>query len=60
MSQHLVFCHKDVSTPYQEAFIQECELLRSDLLQHDLDVQGQFVSEKTMREWGWTEILEIR
>ena len=54
-----LFVTKVFPLPYQEAFIQECELLRSDLLQHDLDIQGEFVSEQTMEQWGWTEILEV-
>ena len=33
-------------------------MIRSDLLQNDLNIEGQFATEETMRdEWGWTEIL---
>ena len=42
----------------QESFIEQCELLRSDLLQNDLDIEGEFASEATMRdEWQWSEWL---
>lgn len=33
-------------------------MLRSDQLMNDLEVEGEFVTEKVMREeWGWTELL---
>ena len=35
--------------------MEECEVIRADLLQNDLDVQGEFVTEATMEEWGWSE-----
>ena len=42
----------------KDSFVQECELLRSDLLQQDMDVEGQFASEEWMRtEWKWSEKL---
>ena len=42
----------------EEAFLEECELLRSDMLQNDLEVLGEFVTEKTLREkWEWSETL---
>jgi len=42
----------------EDAFIEECELIRSDMLENDLDIQGQFASEQQMRdEFGWTETL---
>ena len=44
----------------KEAFVEECELIRSDTLENDLDIQGQFATEETMRdEFGWSEILVI-
>ena len=40
----------------QDSFIEQVELLRSDLLQNDLDIQGEYVTEDTMRdEWKWSE-----
>lgn len=40
----------------QDAFIQECDVLKSDLLQNDLDVEGQYVTEQYMiDELKWTE-----
>lgn len=48
----------EVLAPWEEAFIEECEMLRSDQLMNDLEVEGEFVTEKVMREeWGWTELL---
>lgn len=42
----------------QEAFIEECELLRADILENELVVEGEYVSEKVMREdWSWSELL---
>ena len=44
----------------KEAFVEECELIRSDTLENDLDIQGQFATEETMRdEFGWSETLVI-
>lgn len=38
--------------------MEECELVRSDLLQNDLDVEGEFVSEQVMKEeWEWSEFF---
>ena len=34
----------------KEAFIEECALIRSDMLESDLTVEGEFLSEKAMRE----------
>ena len=45
--------------PCEEAFLEECELLRSDLLENDLNVEGEFVTEDVLRdEWGWSEKLD--
>ena len=38
--------------------VEECELLRRDLLTTDLDVTGQFASEADMKEWNWSEKLD--
>lgn len=55
----MVFVMVEILTgPCEEAFIEECELLRSDLLQYDLDVEGQHASEQMMKEdFGWSEFL---
>ena len=38
--------------------MEECELLRSDMLDNELEVLGEYVSEKTLREdWQWSEPL---
>ncbi len=35
-------------------------MIRAELLQNDLDVQGEFVSEDTMRdEWQWSEPTRV-
>ena len=36
-------------------------MLRSDILQNDLDVEGEFMTEETMREKGWSEptVIEL-
>ena len=38
----------------KEAFVEEVEMIRSDQLENDLVVEGQFATEKMMQEWGWT------
>lgn len=41
--------------------MEECELIRTDLLENDLDIQGQFASEVRMRdEFGWSETLVLK
>ncbi len=39
--------------------MEECELLRSDMLQSELNVEGEFVSESTMKDWNWSENLDM-
>ena len=35
-------------------------MIRADHLQHDLDVEGEFVTEGTMRdEWKWSEFTSL-
>lgn len=44
--------------PLKDAFVEECELIRSDMLENDLAVEGEFATEETMRdEWKWSELL---
>ena len=56
---HAMRCNHHTFYPlFEEAFIEECELLRSDALENELDVMGEYATEETMRdEWGWTEFL---
>ena len=42
----------------KEAFVEEVEMIRSDQLENDLVVEGQFATEKMMQEWGWTQLLD--
>ena len=45
-------------SPQQESFVQECECLSEELQSNSLIIEGEYTSEKTMREtWGWTEKL---
>lgn len=37
--------------------MEECEMLRADSLTHDLDIEGEFVTEQTMKDWGWSEFF---
>ena len=37
--------------------MEECEMIRSDLLQNNLKIEGEFVTQETMEEWGWSENL---
>lgn len=38
--------------------MEECQLLRSDELQNELDIEGEFVSEEHMRTvYKWSENL---
>lgn len=40
---------------HQEAFIEECELIRSDVLENELVVEGQFLTPEQMRDdWGFS------
>lgn len=39
----------------QETFINEVEIIRSELESAELVIEGQFVSVATMEEWGRTE-----
>lgn len=49
-----------VCTLSQDAFVEECKLIRSDSLAQELDVQGEFMTETQMRdELKWTELLEL-
>ena len=42
----------------QETFISECEVIRSELMESEVTVEGEYVSKKTMAEsWGWKESL---
>lgn len=44
----------------KEEFIQQCELLRSDSLENELSVEGEYASESKMRdEWGRSEPLGV-
>ena len=48
-----------VFQPCEECFIEECELLRSDLIRNDLEIEGRFMSEDAMRtELEWSETLD--
>lgn len=48
----------ETRNPWEESFIAEAELLRSDELENALEVEGQFVSEETMlNDWGWSANL---
>ena len=32
--------------------------MRSDILENDLTIEGQFVTEQVMKEeWGWSQLL---
>ena len=40
----------------QESFVQEVELLAEEILANDLKIEGEYVSEETMKtDWGWTQ-----
>ena len=40
----------------QESFVLECELVQEDLLSNDITIEGEYLSEETMKsEWGWTQ-----
>ena len=52
--------HCKFHTLFEDAFIEECEILRADSLENDLDVLGEFATEETMRDqWGWSETGSI-
>lgn len=58
---HFLNLHCKFHTLFEDAFIEECEILRADSLENDLDVLGEFATEETMRDqWGWSEILDLK
>lgn len=37
----------------KEEFVEECELIRFNMLENDLAIEGEFISEETVRDdWG--------
>ena len=42
----------------QETFICEVEIMKSELTECEVTVEGEFVSQSTMEEWGWSESLD--
>ena len=42
----------------QDVFVEEIQLISEDLLSNDLVVEGEYMSETTMKEvWGWSQYL---
>ena len=41
----------------QATFIAEVEVIRSEMLEHEVTVEGEFASEALMYEWGFSENL---
>ena len=53
-----VFYNSDTSgLLYQEEFITELELIQSETLENGLSVEGEYVSEAGMEQWGWSKYL---
>lgn len=51
----LVSCTPPV-LPLQDVFCEELELVQEDLLANDLVIEGEFMSEETMKtEWKWSQ-----
>ena len=49
-----------LTQPCEEAFIEECELRRSDLIENRLTIEGEYYSETYMREeLKWSELLGL-
>ena len=44
--EDLIWC--ELSHSIQETFIQECEILREELQEHQLKIEGKFVSKQNM------------
>lgn len=42
----------------QETFICEVEIIREELRQCELIIEGEFVTEEEMEKWGWSERLD--
>ena len=42
----------------QETFICEVEIMKCELTECEVTVEGEFVSHSTMEEWGWSESLD--
>ena len=41
----------------QETFISEVEIIRSEMESQEVVVEGEYASEQTMTEWGFSEYL---
>ena len=40
----------------EDSFVQEIEMVQEDLLANDLVIDGEYMSEETMKhEWGWNQ-----
>ena len=37
----------------------ELELVNSDILENNITVEGEYVSESTMESWGWTKFFGV-
>lgn len=47
--------------PTQSVFVSEVEVLREELRECTLTVEGEYVSEEFMKdEWGWSECLAAK
>ena len=50
---------KSLAHRYQEEFVTELEILNSDILENNLTVEGEYVSESTMETWGWNKFFGV-
>ena len=39
----------------KETFICEVEVMKSEMMECELNIEGEFVSQDTMESWGWSE-----
>jgi hypothetical protein len=47
-----------LNLPSQEVFIEELELIQENLLANDLVIEGEYMSEESMKPiWGWSQYL---
>ena len=52
------FFAKYLAWTAEETFVCEVEILKSEMTECEVVVEGQFVSEAAMEEWGWSEFLD--
>ena len=46
-----------IGSPAKETFLTEVEVLREELMESEVVIEGEFASEAQLMEWGFSELL---